>query len=197
MAFPSKPTAPPDQADQAPPQAPQAPQPPPTPDAAQQPQPGAPNDPSQSVDPVLPLLSLAATVKAAELWFHAAHHAVAGVSFVGDHALLGDIYTKAGAEFDSLVERAVGLSGIRAVAEPLALLSAAARKLQEWPSPVDVTDTLMAAAMQVNQALVDACDGAAATMEQSGLLTRGTDNMLAQMSDDHEGFAYKLGQRNG
>lgn len=191
MAFPPKPAAPADQAAQ------QAPQPPPAPDGAQQPQAGAPSDPSQSVDPVLPLLSLAATVKAVEFWFQAAHHAVAGVSFVGDHALLGDVYTKANAEFDALVERAVGLSGIRAVAEPLALLSAAARKLQEWPSPVDVTDTLMVAAMQVNQAAIDACDGAAATIEQSGLLSRGTDNMLAQMSDTHEGFAYKLGQRNG
>ena len=143
-----------------------------------------------------PLRSLAVFARAVEAWFHAAHHAVSGVSFAADHAsLYDDIYKKAGAEFDGLIERAIGLTGVRALAEPSSILSEAAQTVSQWPAPTGAPDVIAKAAVQVNGDFIQQVVQVADSLTESGMTTRGTDNMLAQMADDHEVFGYKLGAR--
>jgi len=151
------------------------------------------------------LAALAYYAKALEAWFHAAHHAAAGIGFAGDHAILyGEIYAKADDEFDDLVERAVGLSGDASFADPvmvlrgtLGVLAPSRGGTTAWPSAVGGPDEIATNAVTVNRVFIDAVKATTERLRAAGELTQGTDNMLAQVADDHEKIGYKLGQRAG
>lgn len=143
------------------------------------------------------LASLAATFRALDDWAHGAHLLAKGVGFVGDHAnLLGPLYVRAGEAFDSLSERALGLGAPDATCEPAAVARAALETLSDWPTVAGADEAdLMQSARDVVSFTLGELDAATKAITDADAMTRGLDNLLAQLSDDFEGFAYKLGRR--
>lgn len=144
------------------------------------------------------LASLAATFRALDEWAHGAHLLAKGVGFVGDHAaLLGPLYVRAGEAFDSISERALGLGTPDASCEPVTVARAVLSTLEDWPTVAGSDEAdLMQSARDVVSATIGALDEATKTIADADAMTRGLDNLLAQLSDDFEGFAYKLGRRS-
>jgi DNA-binding ferritin-like protein len=142
------------------------------------------------------LRDLAVCANAVDAWFHAAHLATTGTGFAGDHALLyGEIYESAGDAFDALMERAIGLSKDRTLADPAPLASDTAAKLRDWPSPVGPAEEIAGGSSDVVTYFLDEIKAKTEAMRDAGALSQGADNLLAQLADDFEGFGYKLGQR--
>lgn len=144
------------------------------------------------------LADLAATFQALDTWAHGAHLLAKGVGFVGDHAeLLGPLYKRAGEAFDSVSERALGLGAPDATCEPVTVARLALSILEDWPTVAGSDEAdLMQSARSVVSATIGALDTATKKINAAGAMTRGLDNLLAQLSDDFEGFAYKLGRRS-
>lgn len=145
----------------------------------------------------LALRHVAAAFRALQLWGHGAHLVAKGVGFVGDHVtLLSDLYEFGEHSFDAISERAIGLGAPDAFAEPLGVTTDVVKCLAAWPSVCCDESTLMANAAQV---LTDAGTVLATqtkVIETTGEMTRGLDNLLAQLADDLESLGYKFGQRN-
>lgn len=144
-----------------------------------------------------PLADLLAMLRAAQLWFHAAHHVASGAGFAGDHALLyGDAYAMLGDEFDDVAERAVGLTGDPTYANPETVTRGALAHLTRWDDPdADDANALAGQAREYNQAVIDGVTLALDEMRGDDTLTDGTENLLQGIADAHEGVAYKLGRR--
>lgn len=142
------------------------------------------------------LRDLAVCANAVDAWFHAAHLATTGTGFAGDHALLyGEVYESAGDAFDALMERAIGLSKDRTLADPAPIASDTAAKLRDWPSPVGPAEEIAGGSSDVVTYFLDEIKAQTEAMRDAGALSQGADNLLAQIADDFEGFGYKLGQR--
>ena len=142
------------------------------------------------------LRDLAVCANAVDAWFHAAHLATTGTGFAGDHALLyGEIYESAGDAFDALMERAIGLSKDRTLADPASIAGETAAKLGDWPSPVGPAEEIAGGASDVVTYFIDEIKAKTEAMRAENALSQGADNLLAQFADDFEGFGYKLGQR--
>lgn len=143
------------------------------------------------------LARLAACAQAVDSWFHAAHLATSGVGFAGDHGLTYEaVYERAGGVFDALMERAIGLSGEPSLASPWDVLERARYFVEGWPMATGPADDTAANAVVVCRAFLDRVKETTDALRSAGTLTQGTDNLLAQVADDFEGFAYKLGQRS-
>lgn len=142
------------------------------------------------------LARLAACAQAVDSWFHAAHLATSGVGFAGDHGLTYEaVYDRAGGVFDSLMERAIGLSGESSLASPWDVLERARYCVESWPMATGPAESIAAGAVTVCDAFISRVKDATEALRDAGTLTQGTDNLLAQAADDFEGFAYKLRQR--
>jgi len=75
-------------------------------------------------------------LRAANLWFHAAHNLAKGPGFLGDHIdLYGEIYDQLNDDYDTAAEKAISLTGDEGVACPQRVVAHAAEKLQAHPSP--------------------------------------------------------------
>lgn len=142
------------------------------------------------------LFTYASFIRAAHVWFHAAHHLTKGMSFSGDHAVLYDkIYNEFLGLFDAAVEKGVGLSG-PSVACPQQLMLASTQIVCSYPSPADLSSTAIAAA---GHALV--CDMIKfieemnRCLDEAGGLTLGLSDLLANDANTLEGFIYLLKQR--
>ncbi len=137
------------------------------------------------------------TVKAAELWFHAAHHLTKGTGFSGDHVnLYGVIYTELQEEFDAVAERVLGLTGDEALLCPKHIIAMALNLLEKYPSPVNMSDHDIA--LGAMKLIVDYCqweNNFHDALDQQGLLTIGLDDLLSTNAGNHERYAYLLQQR--
>lgn len=143
------------------------------------------------------LADLASAAQAVDSWFHAAHLAASGTGFAGDHAILyADVYAKAGDAFDSLMERAIGIGRSSDVADPVTTLDDAAKFVRAMPRVAgQAPEVLASSAVSVCSGFIAEVRAATDSLRASDALTQGTDNLLAQIADDFEGFLYKLQQR--
>lgn len=143
------------------------------------------------------LRHVAAAFRALQLWGHGAHLVAKGVGFVGDHVtLLSDLYEFGEHSFDAISERAIGLGAPDAFAEPLGVTTDVVKCLSAWPSVCCDESTIMANAAQVLADTGTALATQTKVIETTGEMTRGLDNLLAQLADDIESLGYKFGQRN-
>lgn len=142
------------------------------------------------------LATIADAFRALNLWAHGAHLVAKGTGFAGDHAeLLGPLYQKAGEAYDSVVERAIGLGAADDVADPVSRTAGALRVVRGWPSVLESEGGLMQAALTAIEAVSATLTDRTEAIADAGVMTRGLDNLLAQLSDDLEGFAYQFGRR--
>tara|TARA_A100001015_G_C15016446_1_gene725776 strand:- start:1490 stop:1945 length:456 start_codon:yes stop_codon:yes gene_type:complete len=137
------------------------------------------------------------TVKSAELWFHSAHHLTKGVGFAGDHTnLYGLIYTELQAEFDAVAERVLGLTGDETLLCPKHIIQGALSILGKYPSTANMSAHDIALAG--HKLIIDYClweNNFHAKLDEAGLLTIGTDDLLSANASNHEKYAYLLQQR--
>ena len=137
------------------------------------------------------------TVKAAELWFHSAHHLTKGTGFSGDHVnLYGMIYTELQEEFDAVAERVLGLTNQEELLCPKHIISMALELLKKYPSPVNMSDIDIA--LTAHKVILDYClweNNFHMHLDQANMLTIGLDDLLSANASNHERYAYLLQQR--
>ena len=139
-----------------------------------------------------------ANIKAATMWFHAAHHVAKGAGFLSDHNdLYGKIYNSLDEHFDMLVEKSIALSGDESVACPLQLSIKASHVLNKhYVSPVNQPAGQIAKeAIEVIINLINSVSEIYSEFEEAGMLTLGLDDALSANAGEYEKYLYFLGQR--
>jgi len=132
-----------------------------------------------------------------QLWYHAAHHVTRGTGFFGDHAdAYGGFYEALTEDFDSAVEKAIGLTNDEEMANPCKITEMALQVLHKFPCPPTLTALALAsAALEMEKAHNELVSAMFHELESAGCLTLGLDDMLMATVNDHEGHIYKLQQR--
>ena len=135
----------------------------------------------------------------AEAMIHQAHHwQTRGSSYYGDHLLFERVYGEVNGFIDRIAERAVG-SGQEILVQPLMQIShmVAFSKLFYSDAPVQPTPEemplLSLRALLKSSLLLQVVY---TSLEQKGLLSNGTDNLLQDVADKQESLSYLLKQRS-
>ena len=136
-------------------------------------------------------------VRAYHLWMHGAHNITKGPGFAGDHVeLYGKIYTEVQDSIDTVIEKGVGVYQDESIACPIKITNDALLILEEWESPSQqAAERIADLALEYTKQLVQVGEGTAKLLEDMGVLSYGTDNLLAGLVDTHENYAYLLQQR--
>jgi len=125
--------------------------------------------------------SLAIILKIMNLYAHNAHNEIAGASFFQDHAFLGEIYEGYDVDYDSIVERLIGLNR----KPDLPALACVATDYVKQMKGAECFTALLELEEQV-------CKQIASLMSKE---SAGTQNLLADIADRSEQRQYKLKQR--
>jgi DNA-binding ferritin-like protein len=136
-------------------------------------------------------------LRAANLWFHAAHNLAKGPGFLGDHIdLYGEIYEQLNEDYDVAAEKAISLTGDESVACPQRVVSHAAEKLQAYPSPSGMrSENIAPAGLEIMMALNDSVSEMFGALEAAGALSLGLNDFLAAAANQYETYIYLLQQR--
>ena len=136
-------------------------------------------------------------IRAMHLWYHSAHHATRGASFIGDHAsLFGKFYEEAVGEFDGTMEKAVGLTGDEGISCPVYITKLALQVLTKYPSPPALSSLAIAAtALQMEKDYIKMVGQIFEDLEGEGSLTLGLNDFLMAAANSHETRVYLLQQR--
>jgi len=137
------------------------------------------------------------SVRAAQLWFHGAHNLTKGVGFAGDHTtLFGGIYPALEAQFDGLVEKAIGNTGVEELGCPIHITQAAAEILSQMECLTDKpADQIVREGLDVLQGHHDLLSEIFQTLDEAGELPLGLNDLLAAQANELETFLYLLQQR--
>tara|TARA_B100001250_G_scaffold406193_1_gene424839 strand:- start:901 stop:1356 length:456 start_codon:yes stop_codon:yes gene_type:complete len=137
------------------------------------------------------------THRAMIAWFHSAHHVTKGIGFAGDHvSLYGKIYLKLEEDFDSIVEKGIGLSGDETLADPMSIFSLAANLLGQYPQASNkCAEEIARCAFDLMTNYVKYLDQIYSQFDSSGCLTLGLDDHISGLANQYEAFQYLLQQR--
>lgn len=143
------------------------------------------------------LLSYIACTKAAELWFHAAHHVTKGKGFAGDHNFLySKIYKTLGDDLDALIEKGIGLYDEEQLACPILISNLASKIVCSFETPVNQSDNLIAEnALNVLIYHLTNLESLYENLSKTKDFTIGFDDLLASMANKYESYIYMLKQR--
>ncbi len=139
-----------------------------------------------------------ASLKAAKMWLHSAHHVTKGPGFLSDHNdLYGTMYVQIEDHYDILIEKSIGLSGTEEVACPLIISSATANILNKhFTSPINKSSKeIVSDAIVCISNLINSLSSLHTVFQKSGYLTLGMEDALSTMSNEYEKYLYFLGQR--
>lgn len=129
---------------------------------------------------------------------HQSHHWQSSADpFYGDHLMFERLYDQTNKTIDKVAEKAVGM-GCSDLVEPGKLVKHAAAIVEAMyiarpgiPQPTD----LAVRSLYIEKEFIKAIDVMSDSLESKGLLSKGVDNMLAEMADEAEGRVYLLKQR--
>jgi len=128
---------------------------------------------------------------------HHTHHWVARTSsFYGDHQLFSRLYETVNEEIDIVAEKAIGMGCITNV--DIGLTTAQCFKLVQGygeTSTVPQPSDLARRSYQAEMTFLKAAARLVESLEETGRLTRGIDNMIGGIEDKHESHVYLLKQR--
>lgn len=143
------------------------------------------------------LLSFIACTKATEMWFHAAHHVTKGKGFAGDHNILySKIYELLGDDYDSLVEKGIGLYDEEQLACPILISNLASKIVCNYDSPSNRNDHDIAEiGLYVLLHHLNTLEEFYNQIENTENFTIGFDDLLASMANEYERYIYMLKQR--
>lgn len=137
-------------------------------------------------------------LRAANLWFHAAHNLAKGPGFMGDHIdLYGEIYDQLNDDYDTAAEKAISLTGDEGVACPQRVVAHAAEKLQAHPSPSGMgAEGIVGAGLEMMVKLNEKVTEMFELLESAGALSLGLNDFLAAAANQYETYIYLLQQRS-
>lgn len=130
--------------------------------------------------------NLAITLRAAQLFTHAAHNTISGCTFFSDHEFLGELYGTYEEVYDAVVERMIGLG--QAIDLQEITRASCAKSLENDASKMDSTDIF------VFLLSVEA-DIRKWAESYNADASFGSKNFLQGIADDSEMRSYKIGQR--
>lgn len=136
-------------------------------------------------------------LRALSLLHHTHHWQAQGPQFYGDHLLYQRLYELADAQIDGVGEKAVGLGSPELVMARHSLENM--RRYIEAVEDGDVMDTLalkMAKrSLLAEKSFITAGEKLMDQLKSKGLLTRGVEQLLGTILDQHEGLVFLLKQR--
>jgi DNA-binding ferritin-like protein len=135
---------------------------------------------------------LAITLRALQLYAHMAHHLAGRTPFFSDHEFFGEIYSAADSNYDSVIERMIGLFGedsIPSIQEQLPMIQQITQALPQ--KSVKENATYFTAVLQLQQSVCAKIEA----LVKSGSLPQGTVQLLGDIANQSESFQYKIKQR--
>lgn len=141
-------------------------------------------------------------LRALNFLHHTHHWQTNGATFYGDHLLFERLYTKVLDQIDSVGERAVGLGGAQLVPYRHSLtnmpvfLGAIDEVGDISPAgDTNVSTKMVKKSLLAEKSFITAGEKMMETLKNKGLLTRGLEQLLGTILDEHETFVYLLKQR--
>jgi DNA-binding ferritin-like protein len=128
-------------------------------------------------------------LRSMQLFYHNCHNLTKGQAFFGDHPAFNDFYSEIEDQYDSVVERAIGLYH-----EPLdlsILLPAISKNLEMVLGDYNTPEDMLNGGLALEKELIKICD----LVEDNPMATLGTKNLIAGIADSSEIRSYKLNQR--
>lgn len=146
-----------------------------------------------SVDLGSVLASLLTRLLSVSLIHWTNHWLTQGPAFYGDHLLFERLYNETIPMVDALAERCVGNGGAPFVNPALQAkgMAGIVEALSGSGSDYDCADLSLRAV----QSFLSFLRSQYTALEESGQLSHGTDNLLQDIADKHEGFVYLLQQK--
>lgn len=127
-------------------------------------------------------MNLASLLRYLQLYSHMAHNLLGGETFFQDHEFFGELYPAYEADYDSVVERMIGLGEEIDLAK---IQKAATQDLKAPKTCKEALEEILSCEEDLCKALEDLAKDA----------SLGTNNLLAALADESEARQYKLKQR--
>jgi DNA-binding ferritin-like protein len=151
-----------------------------------------------SVEPGHELPTLLAHMRGLAQIHQSAHWKTAGETFYGDHLLFERLYNQTFEGVDGLAERVVGLLGPEKV-DAWSQAEGMLRFIQSVFEPASdgtvMLESLVASALRAETTFRLTLQVTVKALKARDELSRGTDNLIADVEDRHEGHIYLLQQR--
>lgn len=136
-------------------------------------------------------------LRALSMLHHTHHWQTNGSNFYGDHLLYQRLYELADGQIDLVGEKAVGLGSAE-----LVLPRHSIENMRRYIEAVEDGDIIDAPALKMakrsllaEKSFITAGEKMMDQLKSKGLLTRGVEQMLGTILDEHEGLVYLLKQR--
>jgi DNA-binding ferritin-like protein len=136
-------------------------------------------------------------LRALSLLHHTHHWQTQGPQFYGDHLLYQRLYELADAQIDGVGEKAVGLGS-----PDLVLAKHSLENMRRFIEAVEDTDIMDSPALKMakrsllaEKSFITAGERMMNQLKSKGLLTRGVEQLLGTILDQHEGLVFLLKQR--
>lgn len=133
--------------------------------------------------------NLAIILRAMQLYAHNMHNLIKGPTFFQDHEFLGELYPTYEKIYDQVIERIIGLNGLTST--ELCHIQGEAYKALDHLNKSIVSADIFKVLLECESAVRLICK------QTNAASSLGTQNLLAQISDDSEMRSYKLKQRGG
>ena len=155
----------------------------------------------QSDDSQVPanlLLQYLGSLRAMQLWFHAAHNLTKGTGFGGDHVnLYGKIYIELQDDFDAAVEKAIGLTNNEVVGCPIEITKLALTVLKNYESPTNMSASkIVTTGLEILDGHLGLLSELFYTLESMHALPLGLNDFLMAAANGYETYVYLLQQRS-
>ena len=136
-------------------------------------------------------------LRALSMLHHTHHWQTQGSQFYGDHLLYQKLYEMADGQLDMVGEKAVGLGSPELVMPKHSL-----ENMRRYIKAVEDTDIMDAPSLKMakrsllaEKSFITAGELLMKQLESKGLLTRGVEQLLGTILDQHEANVYLLKQR--
>lgn len=123
------------------------------------------------------------------LYYQTAHWTVKGSLFYQDHLLFERLYNAVAGEIDEVAERAIGLSGDRAVVRLSDILEKVAEESKKLRYEPRENVEFVQEAIEMEKSLIAFLESAAKEV------SLGANDLMASVASAHEGNLYLLNQR--
>jgi len=130
---------------------------------------------------------LATNLRTTQLFYHNCHNTVNGIAFASDHSFFGDAYAAVEGDYDSVVERLIGLEKEVNLSQ---INAKAATLLQHVPAQLEPSE-MFKLALGFEHQLVQTCE----KCDKDSSYTAGTRNLVGAIADAAEVRIYKIKQR--
>jgi len=131
---------------------------------------------------------LAIYLRCLQLFTHNAHNVVKGAVFLQDHSFLGDLYPAYEDEYDSVIERIIGLADI-SMEELIIIQTSALEKLKQYGATQSENKGYFSVILKMEKELCLLIESIVHEASQ------GTQQLIGGIADNSEVRQYKLKQR--